>query len=96
MICPLFELALINSAAELIDITSPCLVAAMDKKLCDFIKDEAERISQIKEPSLILKEKTLLSWLIKKILLSKTFIFDFNGTPWFLIQISFPLSESMT
>ena len=84
------ELTFNKSPAELLAITSPCSDIAKDKKFCDFIKEDIERISQIKDPSFVLKEINLLSWLIKKILFLKIFIFYLNGIPWFLIQTILP------
>ena len=53
--------AFIKSPEELITITSPCLVTAIDKKFVDFIKDETDLMSQILEPSLVSKQRILLS-----------------------------------
>ena len=46
----MFPLVLNKSPVELITITSPWLDTAKDKKFCDLIKDDIERISQIFEP----------------------------------------------
>ena len=45
------------------------------------MKDDIDNISQFLDPSIVLREKILLSWSIKNILLSKILIFDLIGVP---------------
>ena len=92
IIIPLCDLIFNNSPLELSTIKSPSFEMAKDNKLCDFMKDDKDRTSQILDPCFISKQIILLSWFITKILSLKIFMLDFNGMPWFLIQISLPLS----
>ena len=54
-------------------------LTAKAKKFCDFIKDDIDRTSQILDPFSVSRQRSLLSWLITKILLSNIFTFDFSG-----------------
>ena len=92
-ILPSLAFTLNKLAEELSAISSPFLEIANGKRLCDFMKDYIVLTSQILVPSAVLKQSILLSWLITKIFSSKIFKFDLKGTPWFLNQISFPLSR---
>ena len=56
-----FEETFNNSPAVFIATRSPCFEIAIDKRSCDFIKDDIVRISQIIDPSDALKESSLLS-----------------------------------
>ena len=81
IILPVLIIILNISADEVSANSSPCLDIARDNKFCDLIKDSIESIFQIKEPSLTLKHKILLSWSIRKSLSLNIFILDLNGTP---------------
>ena len=80
-IAPLVAFTFNKSPLVLSEIKSPSFEIAKANKFCDFIKDDTDRTSQILLPLLASKQRSLLSWLITKILSLKTFKLDFSGIP---------------
>ena len=90
---PSSVLAFVKVPDVSIETKCPWLDIAIDNKFWSLIKDGIDLILHTIDPLFESSEIIRLSWLIKNILSLKTLILDFNGIPWFLIQLSFPLSR---